>query len=46
MGGITITPHASINDVVFNKGDILILPGADTWFEEITKTSSILSRNF
>lgn len=34
MGGITITPNESINNIEFKKSDILILPGADTWFED------------
>ncbi len=37
MGGITITPNESINNIELNKGDILILPGADTWFEDSNK---------
>jgi len=37
MGGITITPNENINNVVFNKSDLLILPGADTWFEDSNK---------
>lgn len=34
MGGITIAPDAVIDDAVFGEGDVLILPGADTWFDE------------
>src|SRR3990167_4986887 len=37
MGGIIITPNENINNIVFNKSDILILPGADTWFEDSNK---------
>ena len=37
MGGITITPDESIDTVTFNEGDLLILPGADTWLEESNK---------
>ena len=37
MGGIAITPNESINNIEFNKSDILILPGADTWLEESNK---------
>lgn len=33
MGGISITPSASIDSITFNEGDLLILPGADAWFE-------------
>ena len=34
MGGISITPEERIDNIVFNEGDLLILPGADTWLEE------------
>lgn len=34
MGGFSINPDIAINDLLVVKGDILILPGADTWFEE------------
>ena len=34
MGGITITPDESIDNIKFQEGDLLILPGADTWLEE------------
>ena len=37
IGGIIITPNENINNIVFNKSDILILPGADTWFEDSNK---------
>jgi putative intracellular protease/amidase len=33
MGGIEITPDESIHNIDFNKNDILILPGADTWMD-------------
>lgn len=33
MGGITITPDAEISSVGFRAGDLLILPGADTWMD-------------
>ena len=31
MGGMQLTPEKSIEDVDFSEGDLLILPGADTW---------------
>ena len=31
MGGISITPDKTIDEVEFSEGDLLILPGADTW---------------
>jgi putative intracellular protease/amidase len=33
MGGISITPDDSVSNIMFNDGDLLILPGADTWLE-------------
>lgn len=37
MGGIIITPDESIDNIQFKEGDLLILPGADTWMEEENK---------
>ncbi|TYQ18144.1 UNVERIFIED_CONTAM: putative intracellular protease/amidase [Acetivibrio alkalicellulosi] len=37
MGGITITPDKDINNIEFHEGDILILPGADTWMDDKNK---------
>jgi putative intracellular protease/amidase len=34
MGGVSIKPDCSIDSVKFNSGDLLILPGADTWMDE------------
>lgn len=31
MGGIAITPDESIDNIRFENGDLLILPGGDTW---------------
>jgi putative intracellular protease/amidase len=31
MGGITIAPDESIENISFKDGDLLILPGGDTW---------------
>lgn len=31
MGGLTIIPDCSINDVVVDKKSVLLLPGANTW---------------
>ncbi|MCJ8346586.1 DJ-1/PfpI family protein, partial [bacterium] len=33
MGGISIVPDEIIENIEFNKGDLLILPGADTWMD-------------
>lgn len=40
MGGISIAPVMDINHVEFQEGDLLVLPGADTWMDE--KNQSIL----
>lgn len=37
MGGITITPDVSIDNVTFEAGDLLVMPGADTWMIETHK---------
>lgn len=34
MGGMTIVPDAALGDVRFENGDMLILPGADTWMND------------
>lgn len=34
MGGIIITPDKDISDIQFKEGDLLILPGADTWMDD------------
>lgn len=34
MGGMTITPESTIDEIEFKSGDLLILPGGDTWMEE------------
>ena len=34
MGGLVIQPDISINDLSLNQEDILILPGAEIWFEK------------
>lgn len=35
MGGISITPDCLIEDVVADKENLLLLPGADTWADPI-----------
>ena len=50
MGGISITPDECIDNIEFNEGDILILPGADTWEEDNNKkvidiVPDLLTRN-
>ena len=34
MGGVKIKPDLTASNLILNKEDILILPGADTWMEE------------
>lgn len=41
MGGIVIIPDEDISDIEFKEGDLLILPGADTWMNE--KNQKILN---
>lgn len=37
MGGIVITPDDCIDNIKFNDGDLLILPGGDAWMNEENK---------
>ena len=34
MGGMIITPDKAASDIKFQEGDLLLLPGADTWMNE------------
>jgi len=34
MGGLVIQPDISINDLSLNQEDVLVLPGAETWFDK------------
>jgi putative intracellular protease/amidase len=34
MGGLSINVDLRLSEVEFSEGDLLILPGADTWMEE------------
>lgn len=34
MGGIVIIPDEDISNIEFKEGDLLILPGADTWMNK------------
>jgi len=34
MGGIEIAPDVDVKNIKIQKGDLLILPGADTWLDE------------
>ena len=37
MGGIRIVPEFDIDEIEFREGDLLILPGADTWMNDENK---------
>jgi putative intracellular protease/amidase len=37
MGGMSIVPDKSVDDITITDNDILILPGADTWMNEENK---------
>lgn len=48
MGGLTIVPDCTIDDIVVNKKNVLLLPGANTWDNPkhgaiIEKASELLS---
>lgn len=48
MGGMTITPDCTIDDIIVNETSVLLLPGADTWNDPkhvaiIEKASELLS---
>ena len=48
MGGLTIVPDCTIDDVVVNEKSVLLLPGANTWNHPkhgaiIEKASELLS---
>lgn len=50
MGGMTITPDHDINNIKFEDGDLLILPGANSWLEEDNKrvleiVSDLINKN-
>jgi len=37
MGGFSMAPDITVDKIKFNKDDILILPGADTWMRDENK---------
>lgn len=46
MGGIQATPDQCIDDITLNDGDVLILPGADTWADaKQTKLIELIQKN-
>lgn len=42
MGGLTVVPDCSIDDIVVSEASMLLLPGADTWSDP--KHSAILEK--
>lgn len=42
MGGLTIIPDCTIEEIEVNEKSVLILPGADTWGEE--KNAKIIAK--
>jgi hypothetical protein len=42
MGGIKITPDVDVKNIKIQTGDLIVLPGADTWLLIFTK---ILTRD-
>ncbi len=49
MGGMDINADLKLSEVEFSEGDLLILPGADTWMEEehnsvIEKVENLIDR--
>lgn len=38
MGGLTIVPNCLIDDMVVSEASVLLLPGADTWDDQIHTT--------
>jgi len=34
MGGLEITPDIDVHNIIFENGDLIILPGGDTWQNE------------
>ena len=49
MGGLTIVPDCTIDEIEFSEKTVLLLPGADTWAEAqnvqiIHKASALLSK--
>ncbi|WP_166243148.1 type 1 glutamine amidotransferase family protein [Paenibacillus turpanensis] len=50
MGGVTIIPDKELHEVDFQDGDMLVLPGANTWMDEEHKNilevvSNVIHKN-
>ncbi len=45
MGGMEIKPDIPLDNVSFSDGDILILPGADRWLDDIHKKTLLIVNN-
>lgn len=46
MGGLIIKPDITTNDIVINKSDILLLPGANTWNDSMHKPIIDITKKF
>jgi len=46
MGGIQITPSGLVEEVVPKQGDVLVLPGADTWNDPVNIKAIAKAKEF
>ena len=46
MGGISITPDCLIREIIPHAGDILVLPGADTWNDTENAAAVVAANRF
>ena len=46
MGGISITPDCLIREIIPHAGDILVLPGADTWNDAENAAAVVAANRF
>jgi putative intracellular protease/amidase len=37
MGGVTYTPDVQVGDIVLEQGDVVILPGGETWDQPVAR---------
>jgi len=44
MGGLSVTPDQSIEEIAIGDDDLLLLPGADTWLNEENRTVLLLAK--
>lgn len=46
MGGISITPDCLVSEIIPHAGDILVLPGADTWNDTENAAAVVAANRF